>query len=502
MRSTPVGFGTRFRQFATVVTTKTKLGLVKGVERLGSVSYLGIPYAAAPLGPLRWQPPVELGSWDGLLDATQHPNRCYQLPFPQTLNPGEIPGSVSEDCLYLNIHTPAADDKKRPVLVYIHGGGYTVGSANDFDPSPFARKHDAVVVAINYRLGLFGFLDLSTFGSDYVGSASLGFQDQIAAIRWISEHIGAFGGDPDNITVCGVSAGAGSVLALMAAPSAKGLFQKAIGFSPGEIAREPPDLLASLADALGVNEDSVLELLQSFTGDELFKLQVDTGVTGSAAVDGTIILQPADDAIRQRINPVPLIIGTCINEGTMLTPSLDDYENIPDLSGIEASLTPTIGRGDPDRYASFLGRLMPHATPEERMNRLWYDYFRAPTLRTAQAASEVSVDAWVYSFEVPTDHPFGPTHASDMPFSFYLFEEVDDGSVIAFHPNNAANRRLAEIWSGTIANFMRTGDPNWARIPSWPKYETPSRSSMVLREELAAMNDIDGADARAAYGMG
>jgi len=484
----------------SVITTR--LGSIRGIEWGRSTSFLGIPFAAPPIGERRWLPPAPAPRWAGVFDATKHPRRSFQLPPPTTLNNHNIPGEMSEDMLYLNVHTPAADGRKRPVMVYIHGGGYTVGSANDFDPTPFARRHDVVAVCMNYRLGSFGFLDLSRFGPEYEGSASLGFQDQIAALKWINDNIADYGGDPDNVTLTGVSAGAGSVLALLAAPSAKGLFHKAIAFSPGEIAHAPADMVKVLSARLQIAEAAFLDRARRLSGADLFKLQAEASWTGGGAVDGKVITLPADAALRAKVNPVPLIIGTCINEGTMMTPSVEEY-NLEGLDDILAGLAVTIGAGDASRYFRFLDAKLPHASAKERMTRLWYDYFRAPTLRVAQAAADAGVPAWVYSFEVPTEHPFGPTHAADMAFSYNLFEgdDVAEGQMIGFHPNTPTNRALARIWTDTFAQFMRSGDPNWPGIPLWRRYSADTPISMALREAPIAVEDLDGVDVYAAYGM-
>ena len=482
---------------------ETRLGRVRGFEGGGVLSFLALPFAAPPIGTLRWKPPAPAPHWTGTLDATQHPNKSWQMSFPSTLNPRVTDAKMSEDMLYLNIHTPAADDAMRPVLVYIHGGGYTVGSASDFDPSPFAARHDSVVVAINYRLANTGFLDLSRFGPEYKGSVSLGVQDQIAALRWIRNNIADYGGDPDNVTVCGVSAGAGSVLALLAAPAAKNLFAKAAAFSPGEFARAPADFISPFAAAMGLDDAGLFAHLQSLDGEGLFNFQMTMGQTGGAAVDGTIVLAPVDEAIRQDINRVPLIVGTCINEGTMLTATVDETE-IPGLDQIIEGIGTTIGGGDPVRYRQFLDMQMADGEGQRaRMTRFWYDYFRAPTMRAAEAAAAAGMPAWVYSFEVPTDHVFGPTHASDMVFTFNLFEDETfaDGQEIGFHKKTHENREIAAIWTDAIARFMRTGDPAGGSIGDWPRYSLPRRASLVLRAGPAVVEDYDGQEARDAYGI-
>lgn len=480
----------------------TRLGSIRGIKRIGSTTFLGIPYAAPPIAERRWKPPATAKSWSGVYDATNYPNRAYQLPFPATLNSAINPGALSEDMLYLNIYTPAPDTKARPVLIYIHGGGYSAGSANDFDPTPFARKHDVVVVSINYRFALFGFLDLSRFGSEYDGSAALGFQDQIAALRWVQDNISDYGGDPDNVTISGVSAGAGSVLALLSAPTAQGLFHKALAFSPAAMAKSPVDAVTPLAEGLKMDEATFFDYIQSLTGEALFDLQTQSGLNGLACVDGTIIVKPVAEAIKSGVSAIPLIVGSCINEGTMLTPSLADY-GIENLKQIELDLTDTIGGQNAGQYSAFVDRLLPNATNEERLNRVWYDLFRAPSLRAAQATTSVGTPAWVYSFEVPTDHVFGPTHASDMPFIFNLFQSYSDmpGLDAVFHEGTPGNRQIMDMWTRTIAHFMRTGDPNWEGLPNWPTYTVKSRSTLALREQPIAIDNLDSPDALAAYGL-
>jgi len=486
-----------------VLKVDTRLGQVRGLDNGGSQAFLGIPFAAPPVGELRWRPPQPAGPWSGVLDATQYPQRSHQPPFPATLGSRVNPGEMSEDMLYLNVWTPGADGRRRPVLVYIHGGGFVTGSANDFDPTPFARRHDMVVVSMNYRLGIFGFIDLSRFGPEYTGSLSLGFQDQIAALRWIRHNIADYGGDPDNITISGVSAGAGSVLALMSAPTASGLFHRAAAFSPGEIAHERPDLVAWLAGLADMDDRALFKHLKSLSGADLYNYYHDRGATKAAAVDGEVIALPIHDAIRARLNPVPTMIGTCIDEGTMLVPSVAEDANI-DADELLADVHVRIGAGNGARYRQFLHDLLPQAPTRDLMVRAWYDYFRSPTIRTAHTLSEIGLPAWVYSFEVPTDHPFGPTHASDLAFAYNLFDSglFPEGEFAGFHRNTEVNRGIAHVWTDAVARFVRSGNPNGQGLPYWPTYEPKSRFSLAVRATPVAMSQLDRADALAAYGLG
>ena len=185
----------------------------------------------------------------------------------------------------------------------------------------------------------------------------------------------------------------------------------------------------------------------------------------------------------------------------MLTAELGDNPAVFAL--FQSGLAPMTSGGQPERYTKFLDALMPNASPTERMNRAWFDFFRASALRPAQALSEVGVKSWVYSFEVPTEHPYGPTHGSDVRFVFNLFEPHDDteGVVAAFYKNNEANRRIATMWSRTLAHFARHADPNGAGLPKWPQYDTKARACLVLREKAEIIGNPEGKDALVAYGL-
>jgi len=487
-----------------MVIVRTRLGSISGVENGASQSFRGIPYAAPPVGERRWRPPAPAPVWEGVHDGTKYPNRGFQAPFPEALMPlGGIPGEMSEDMLYLNVHTPKADRKRRPVMVWIHGGGYTLGSANDFDPLAFVAQHDVVVVAINYRLGVFGFLDLSRFGPEYDGSASLGFQDQIAAIRWVSENIADYGGDPGNITLCGGSAGAGSVVTLMSAPSAKGLFHKAIAVSPLEVNPAPLDIVTPCAAAFKMEERALFDHLRNLSGADLFKFQTDAGIGTSACVDGTIIVKATAEAVAAGVNSTPLLVGTTLAEGPMLTEGVTSNLGADPavFAMLEAGMSANIGGGDAARYRAFLDDIMAGASPEDRLNRVWQDCFRSYTLRAAQALAEAGVPVWLYTFAVPTEHPHGPTHGSDVPFVFNSIDPRRDGELAYFYRNSARTRKIASIWSKAMAKFMRNGNPNHLGFPTWPTYDTKRRACLVLRDQPQVIERFDDQKSLAAYGV-
>lgn len=473
----------------------TRLGKVTGVSSNGVQTYLGLPYARPPTGPARWRPPEPVEAWSHL-DATTYPNRCLQTPYADILGGREIPGEESEDCLYLNIYTPAADGKRRPVMFWIHGGAYIQGSANEYDGTRLAAENDVVVVIINYRLGIFGFHDLSRYGDAYRGSASLGFQDQIAALGWVHNNIEDYGGDPGNVLVFGESAGGGSVLALLCAPAANGLYHRAAALSPGEVLGPPANNVQALASHLNVSPDNLLDRLMSLTGKELKALQVGGVFNTGTGVDGTVISRTAVDSINAHgPDGAPLIIGSCRDEGTLFTPMFPTPEVAEPLA---AGLAYTAGNGHAERYLMIRDSIMRDAGPMEKVERTWYDMFRGSVLRCAEAATRAGSGGWVYNFEVPTENPLGITHASDIAFTFNTLE----AGGVAFHdPDNADNQRIARLWSETLARFARTGDPNGDGLPDWPRYDQTHRSCLILDHAPHIESDPDGSQWREAYGM-
>lgn len=484
-----------------MTTIRTRLGAVRGIDRDGVSVFLGLPYAAPPTGGLRWRSPEPAPSWSATLDATRHPNRCPQPPYPEVLAGPEIPGEQSEDCLYLNVHTPAADRAGRPVICWIHGGGYLQGSANEYDGSVLAREQDCVVVTINYRLNVFGFCDVSALGDAYAGSVSRGFEDQIAALRWIRDNIADYGGDPGCVSIWGESGGAGSVLALQGAPAAEGLFHRSVAFSPGDIdigILPVPDAAGALAAHLGIESDLEARLL-ALPAEELFALYLQGAAPTAQTVDGTVITQPVAEAIaRKGAAGPPLIAGSNRDEGSYLA----------DLGGpapmgldiVMALFLPLINPHSPEDYVSHFDGLLPGADEVARVAQVWCDLFRSASLRNAEAATNAGAGGWVYNFEVPTDHPLGITHGCDIAFTFNQFAMAKPG-LVSFHESTDENRAIARLWGASLVQFARTGDPNGAGLPEWPRYDGASRSCLIFDDEPRVAADPDGDEVRRAYGL-
>jgi para-nitrobenzyl esterase len=327
------------------ITVRTSLGRVRGEERDGVRMWRGIPYAAAPVGGLRFRPPQSIQPWDGVRDATRFAPTAMQsdaFRLDQQVNIPE-PRS-SEDCLYLNVWAPAEPSGPQPVMVWIHGGGFVEGAGSDdhYDGARLVRNGGVVVVTLNYRLGAFGFLYFAALAPDYADASNLGLRDQIAALRWVHDNIGAFGGDPDQVTVFGESAGGISIAALMAMPEARGLFRRAIIQSGGTYARaaqSASEIARELLAELGVSDPRQLRTLpapdiQAASERYLERVAAPLSLHVGPVVDGESLPRHPLEAIRAgSAQGVALIAGSNRDEGDLFYP----VETPPSSAAYETS---------------------------------------------------------------------------------------------------------------------------------------------------------------------
>lgn len=487
----------------TVTKRSTRHGTIHGVERDGVEQYRGVRYAEAPTGEHRFRPPVPAADWqqgwEGALDATTFPHRAMQPEMAGVF--GTPTGEQAEDCLFLNLYAPAHVDAGAdlPVLFWIHGGSYRSGSANEYNGTILARQGPAVVVAINYRLGAFGFLDVSELDGDLAGSAANGIRDQICALEWVRDHIADFGGDPGNVTIFGESAGGGSVLGILASPSADRLYHRAIAHSPGGLEVPPPPGLAEqfadqLADRLG-SHGSPLEQLLDAPAEELLAVQI-ANEFGGGWVDGTVVTRHPVEAIRERgADGVPLVVGTNLEEGTLFT---IPFRNDPDTcAAIPALLAGGITRnGDTAAYVAAIDEQHHDASPYERALVAWNDLFRRTSVEAAEAATGAGVGGWLYRFEVPTtvlDGVLGVTHAAEIPFTWNWFAAEQPMGFSFYDRDRPDLIELAQRWSDTVLAFARSGTPDAGTLPAWPRYDATDRSCLILDVEPAIAHDPDGA---------
>lgn len=472
----------------------TRLGKVDGLSKGNIQAFRGIRYAEPPTGERRFLPPVAASGWEGTLDGTAFPNRAMQPPSADILGPG-APGEIREDCLFLNITTPSVEGSHRPVLFWIHGGAFTMGSANEYDGSVLADQGDVVVVTINYRLGLFGFLDLSQQGDEFAGSASNGFRDMILALEWVRDNIADYGGDPGNVTIFGESAGGSAVHCLLAAPSADGLYHKAIAHSASVANTPPNDLTSRLAAQLGVEQSGLVDALRAMSAEDVLAAQITLGASGGASVDGTVITRSTNEAIVDRgAAGVPLIAGTNHDEGTLFTainPDTSTYEFVGSMLA-----RGTMDGADPAQYIEALKAAYPEDSPRAHYERIWVDMFRRPCIGTAERATAAGPGGWLYRFDLPAtlaygDAELGATHACEIAFTFNTYANAKAVG-LAFHDgNDPVVCRLAEQWSNTVIAFARTGDPNGAGLPEWPRYSAADRRCLILDDVPRVEGDLD-----------
>ena len=491
-------------------------GQVRGSREGDLVIYRGIPYAAPPTDSLRWKPPRAPAPWTGVREATS-----FGLPCPQPKwGPLTFVKEWSEDCLTANVWTPVAAASLQPVLVVIPGGGFFGGAGNDplTEPAELARR-GIIVVTFNYRLGVFGFFAHPSLSQESPTrtSGNYGLMDQIALLRWVQANIAAFGGDPRNVTIAGSSAGGSSVLYLMVAPAAKGLFARAISqsaalvYSPLAHVREPRyGLEARESEGLRLGTD--LAALRALPAKDLLErsntrtdLMFTDGPSYWAMVDGSVI---PDEPWRLfesgQFEHVPLIVGANKDEGTLFA------YRLPIQTG--DAWRAHLAQRHPGVESIVQADYSVKADSEVHDAGVrWVNdwYFQSTARSVARAVSANGSPVYLYNFSrVPPVHPLsketvGAFHSAEAVYEF------DRTSLATPNRYEAADHALAKAMSGAWAQFARTGDPNAAGLPAWPKYERSSDRHMDFGAEIRvgsgfnarALDRVDSAFAimRAAY---
>ncbi|PCI75965.1 MAG: hypothetical protein COB20_11780 [SAR86 cluster bacterium] len=474
-------------------TIDTRLGTVTGLSNGRVHAFLGLRYAMPPTGERRFLAPVAAGSWDGTFDATVFPKMGMQS-VESLFEPRSLP-QMSEDSLFLNVFTPSTEGSNRPVLFWIHGGSFIEGSANSYDGSVLAEQGDVVVVAINYRLGMFGFLDLSGFGDEFSGSASNGIRDQILALEWVRDNIADYGGDRDNVTIFGESAGGQSVLAVMSAPSADSLYHKAIVHSGGLVNSPPVDVRQELAEHLKVELADVPETLRKLSAEDLFATQQAVSINGGT-IDGTVITRSSNDAIMDRAGDgVPLIAGSNLDEGALFSYLIpwSLYGIVGDA--VAANIIPGV---DAQQYRDGLRNAYPDDSRTQHFERIWTDLLKRGGINSAVRASAAGPGGWLYRFDMPVqrgvDEDMGAIHAAEIAFTFNVFAGDAPESALLYHKDDPAVKELAQNWSNSIIQFAKTGDPNGGGLPFWPKYTAESRETLILDSAPRVEAFLDAAD--------
>jgi para-nitrobenzyl esterase len=482
---------------------RLEMGRIEGVARGGVNAFLGVPYARPPVGQLRWRAPRPAAPWKGVRSAAAFAPACPQRGVSM---PGEPPPQTREDCLYLNAWTsamPAA--MPRPVIVWIHGGGWTNGATSlPLYAGDALAKRDVVVVSIAYRLGALGFLAHPALSAEDGGSSGdYGLMDQVAALRWVQRNIAAFGGDPTNVTIAGQSAGAMSVSLLLAAPEAKGLFHRAIAQSGGVF--EPLELApgyhlanaerdgAAFADKLGAATAAQLRALpvEVLTAPDAARL-------GHPVIGARVLpLAPWDAYAAGRWNRVPLLLGYNADEARSLTAlsAIRAATFQADLDKTFGPLPPALLAGYPFSDDASAGAAR---SAFERDLRFGWDMWAWARLQARAGAP-----AYLYRFSRRPPFPDGSIRAgwgaSHFAELWYMFGHLDQEPWAW----TDADRRLSATMVDQWVAFARTGDPNGGSRPTWPRFEEAHPRVLELGDTITDMPFAPGglAGFDAVYGV-
>jgi para-nitrobenzyl esterase len=469
------------------------IGRLRGLDAGGVAQFRGVPFAAPPVGERRLRPPEAVERWAGVRDATTWAPRA-----PQSLEPTpfrrlvDVP--VDEDCLYLNVFSPARDAggrEPRPVMVWIHGGAFTIGSGCLFDGAELARRGNVVVVTVNYRLGALGFCYVDHLDARFDGSGNVALLDQIAALRWVRDHIAAFGGDPGNVTIFGESAGGHSIGCLLTAPAARGLFHRAIAQSGAGFAlREVDQALAtttSYFDQLGL---AGVDDLVAAPWPRLVEAQ--SAFAFSPTRDGVVLADDVVDAVAAgACADVPLLVSHTRDEMRLFAA---DGDALGPLPSDDAELARRLGRVFPDGATAVAAyrAAEPDASPAE----LWLSFltdqrFHMPDFALAEARLGTSADVWMARFSWPSpvmEGRLGACHAIEIPFLF-----PSGGNLGGMTGDDGPPRALADAIQDAWVAFARTGDPATDSLPAWPRFDREHRFVMELADECAVVADPDRA---------
>jgi len=488
---------------ATDAIVKTESGLVAGYIEDGIYIYKGIPYAQAE----RFMPPSKAKEWEGVRSS-----RAYGPTCPQKKRMGWMidemafeshwdDGYSGEDCLRANIWTKGINDgKKRPVMVWLHGGGYSAGSGQElpaYDGTNLCEKGDVVIVTLNHRLNVLGFLDLSAFGEKYAQSGNVGLLDLIAALQWVKNNIANFGGDPSNVTIFGQSGGGGKVTALLTSILARGLFNKAIVESGSLLQMMEPKyskrIGTSVMEELGLKasqidqlKDIPYEKLLAAGENAVAKLKAEVTTEGTMSllfgwcptVDGNVLTsQPTTSQAYENSKDIPVIIGTTLHEfmGSSRNPALKKAT----IETAKNELKKKYG-DKTDEFLKAFGQAYPHYKP--------VDLFDVDMLFRPQAVQQATLKSnlggapvymYLFSWESPIlDGAFRSSHCMELPFVFdniYNSRTMTGGSKSAY--------KLADYMSSAWLNFARTGNPNVAGLPDWKPYDSQKGAVMILNNK-------------------
>jgi para-nitrobenzyl esterase len=502
-------------------TVETNLGKVRAQTQAGVQAFRGVPYAASTAGANRFMPPAKREKWTGVKDCFVLGERSPQRDseffgfVPKALEPMCPAEAMGEDCLVLNVWTPSASNSgngKRPVMVWLHGGGYTTGSGGFvcYDGQELARKHDVVVVTVNHRLTVFGYLYFAGIGGEkYAHASNVGMMDIVAALEWVRDNIAVFGGDPNSVTIFGQSGGGGKVSALMAMPPAHGLFHKAIIQSGADVrgvsveaANKSAELFLS---KLNLKPDQI-DQLQQIPVDQLLAAAAGgppgtPGLALAPVVDGSTLPGGPFDPVAPALSAnVPLMIGTVETEVTFFPGQILDPIDDTNFHARVRQMLAKASDAQVDQVIAAYKAGRPGVPNTDVYLAMASDAtFRAGVVLEAdrKAAQKAPVYQYYFTWHSPVeDGKLRAFHTLEIPFAF---DVVDLASSMT--GTGADRQPLADKVSGAWVSFARSGDPNHKLLPKWEPFDTNKRAIMVLNDECKLVNDPHGEEQRVLHSV-
>ena len=482
------------------VTVETTFGKVRGRNVNGIRTFKGIPYGSSTAGANRFMPPMKPAAWTGTRDALDFGPSCPQLPgfkTPEIQLMQNLASNVSsEDCLVLNVWTPATDGARRPVMFWLHGGGFQFGSGSQpfYDGANLARRGNVVTVTINHRLGCLGYLHLAELGgSAFAKSGNVGILDAVAALEWVRDNIERFGGDPKNVMIFGESGGGSKVSTLLGMPSAKGLFHRAaIESGPALTAtsREAATKTATaFLDILGLDKTK-LDRLQNLPIGLLIEAQSMTRGGFSPVLDGDVIPENMFEPSATRISEdVPLLIGSNKDEGTFLLQSDADLFRIDD-AGLRSRVKNAVGSDEAaNRVLDIYRKTYPNARPTDHWVQIFTDRsMRTRSITLAERKSALGkAPVYMYFFAWDTvgfGGRYKALHMAEIPF---VFDNIANAETMTHKLPEA--QALADKMSNAWIAFARTGSPATKELPQWSPYSADHRATMIFDNNPRIEND-------------
>lgn len=487
--------------FDEVPVVQTKAGKLKGYFYDGAYIFKGIPYAQAK----RFQMPEDVTPWEGIKDATSYGFVCplmqQDTPNAELMVPHRY-WPQDENCQNLNIWTKALDENaKKPVLVWLHGGGHVAGSSIEqiaYDGLNMCTLGDVVVVSVNHRLNILGYMDLSPFGDKYKNSANAGHADLVASLKWVRENIAHFGGDPENVTLFGQSGGGMKITGLMQIPAADGLFHKGIimsGVDDGKLMPQIPGdgrmIVTAMLEELGLSEDQV-EALETIPYSELVKaygkvspmVMQKGGYVGCGPMkDDYYYGEPLITGFREHANTIPVMVGSVFGEFAFKPMPFNKYA----LSDEEQKAMIAEQFGD---HAEELIDLFVKAYPDKKIvDLLSLDrIFRMPSKELAKVQAKAGkAPAYLYNFTLEFPIAAGKTawHCSDIPFVFHNTDKVEICNI------DGVSDELEDKIFKAVIQFARTGNPNHSGLPQWPAVTPEEEPTMIFDRQCKVVNNYD-----------